>query len=134
MWPVSSHDTGIGDYVEAQAPRGNAATQWHQDWHLKKHVICVSILTDDIDDNSAPMMIGFGSIVIKCTGGKGLVVMRDVARWHKGSEHTRTKDRIMPSYRFATTAAQRLGFGIKKNLNHRTTAKSPPIIRVFLEK
>ena len=48
--------------------------------------------------------------------------------------HTGTNDRIMPSYRFATTAAQKLGFGIKKSLNHRTTAKFPPIIRVFLEK
>ena len=64
----------------------------------------------------------------------GLVVMRDVAKWHKGSEHTGTKDRIMASYRFTTTEAQKLGFGIKKNLNHRTTAKFPPIIRGFLEK
>ena len=40
----------------------------------------------------------------------------------------------MPTYRFATTAAQALGFGIKKSLNHRTTAKFPPIIRGFLEK
>ena len=134
LFPGSSYDTGIGDYVEAQAPSGNAATRWHQDWHLKGHVICVSILTDDIDDNSAPMMIGFGSTVIKCTGGKGLVVMRDVATWHKGSEHTGTQDRIMASYRFATTTAQKLGFGIKKNLNHRTTAKFPPIIRGVLEK
>ena len=80
------------------------------------------------------MMIGYGSTVIKCTGRKGLVVMRDVAAWHKGSEHTGTQDRIMASYRFATTAAQKLGFGIKKNLNHRTTAKFPPIIRGVLEK
>ena len=134
LFPGSSYDTGIGDLVEAQAPSGNAATQWHQDWNLKEHVICVSILTDDIDDNSAPMMIGFGSTVIKCTGGKGLVVMRDVATWHKGSEHTGKQDRIMPSYRFATPAAQKRGFGIKKNLNHRTTAKFPPIIRGVLEK
>ena len=40
----------------------------------------------------------------------------------------------MASYRFATTTAQKLGFGIKKNLNHRTTAKFPPIIRGVLEK
>jgi hypothetical protein len=133
LFPGSSYDTGIGDYVKAKAP-GSSATMWHQDWHLEGHVICVSILTDEVDDENAPMMIGFGSTVIKCTGGKGLVVMRDVAKWHKGSMHTGSKDRIMPSYRFATTAAQKLGFGIKKSLNHRTTAKFPPIIRVFLEK
>ena len=32
LFPGSSYDTGIGDLVEAQAPSGNAATQWHQDW------------------------------------------------------------------------------------------------------
>jgi len=132
LFPGSSYDTGVGDYVEKEAP-GSSATRWHKDWALEGHVICVSILTHDIDDNSAPMMIGLGATVIKCTGCIGLVIMRDVAKWHKGSMHTGTKDRIMPSYRFATEAAQKLGFGIKKNLNHRTLAKFPPIIRGFLE-
>ena len=104
LFPGSSYDTGVGDYVEKEAP-GFSATRWHKDWALEGHVICVSILTHDIDDNSAPMMIGFGATGIKCTGCIGLVIMRDVAKWHKGSMHTGTKDRIMPSYRFATEAA-----------------------------
>ena len=134
LYPGSSYDTGIGDLVEAHAPSGNAATQWHQDWQLKGHVLCLSVFTHDIGDNCAPMMIGFGNTVIKCTGGKGLVIIRDVAVWHKGSQHTGNVDRIMPSYRFTTPAAQALGYGIRKSLNYNTAAKFPPIIRGVLEK
>jgi len=123
LHPGCSYDTGIGDYVIAGAPSGNAATQWHQDWHLPNHCICVSILTDTITDDDAPMMIGFEDLVLKCTGPKGMVIMRDVSVWHRGSMHTGSRNRIMPSYRFATAAAHALGFGIKKNLRYRTAIK-----------
>ena len=133
-FPEASYDTGLGDYVCAGANGGVPATQWHQDWDLPGHVICVSVFTHDIKDCDAPMLIAFGDEIIKCTGPKGTILMRDVAVWHKGTAHSGIVDRIMPSYRFTTIHAQRLGYGVSKKLKKRTADKFPPCIRKFLAK
>ena len=133
-FPETEYDTGLGDYVCAGATGGVPATQWHQDWDLPGHVICVSVFSDDISDDDAPMLLALGDEIIKCTGPKGTIVMRDVAVWHKGTAHLGNVDRIMPSYRFTTLHAQRLGYGLTKKLNQRTAAKFPPCIRKFLAK
>ena len=134
QFPEAVYDTGLGDYVCAGANGGVAATQWHQDWDLPGHVICVSVFAHEITDYDAPMLIALGDEIIKCTGPKGTILMRDVAVWHKGTAKTGNVDRIMPSYRFATIHAQRLGYGVSKKLKPRTAAKFPPCIRKFLAK
>ena len=133
-FPGAEYDTGLGDYVCAGAGLGVPATQWHQDWDLPGHMICVSCFCADITDADAPMLLALGDEIIKCTGAKGTIVMRDVAVWHKGTAHLGNADRIMPSYRFSTLHAQRLGYGLQKMLNQRTAAKIPPCIRKFLTK
>ena len=130
----TEYDTGLGDYVCAGAEGGVPATQWHQDWDLPGHMICVSVFSADITDDDAPMLLALGDEIIKRTGAKGTIVMRDVAVWHKGTAHLGDVDRIMPSYRFTTLHAQRLGYGLTKKLNQRTVAKFPPCIRKFLAK
>ena len=130
----TEYDTGLGDYVCAGAEGGVPATQWHQDWDLPGHMICVSVFSADITDDDAPMLLALGDEIIKRTGAKGTIVMRDVAVWHKGTAHLGNADRIMPSYRFSTLHAQRLGYGLQKMLNARTAAKFPPCIRKFLRK
>ena len=134
LFPGSSFDTGIGDYVAAEAPGGNAATQWHQDRHLPRHVICATILTAEIGDSDAPMLIAANDHVIKVTGPKGMVLLRDVSIWHKGTAHSGDMDRRMASYLFCTVAAQELGCGVSKRLNRRTADKFPPVIKSFLSK
>ena len=133
-FPGCTYDTGLGDYVVARAPSGNAATQWHQDWDMAGHCICVSVLTGDIGDDDAPMLLALEDQVVKCTGRKGMVIIRDVSVWHRGTAHMGVNDRIMPSYRFATADAHRVGYGMSKVLRKRMSEHFPPVIKTFLEK
>ena len=80
------------------------------------------------------MLIAANDHVIKVTGPKGMVLLRDVSIWHKGTAHSGDMDRQMASYRFCSATAQKLGFGVSKKLNRRPADKFPPVIKSFLSK
>ena len=67
--------------------------------------------TGDVGDDDAPMLLALGDQVIKCTGRTGMILVRDVSVWHRGTAHMGRTGRIMPSCRFATAAAHRAGHG-----------------------
>ena len=94
-------DTCGGDYVGPWAP-ASRATYWHQDWDACHHVVAVSVIIEEITLDMAPLVMATESTQVPIVGPAGLIVVRDVAVWHRGSINRTDFGRPLPCFRFST--------------------------------
>jgi hypothetical protein len=99
-------ETCGGDVVLPGAPP-SPATEWHQDWHQSGMMIAVSVALAPIRLSDGPLWIATKASQVPCVAGApGLVIVRDVSAWHRGSVHTGELVRAMPCFRFSSSKAR----------------------------
>ena len=95
-----------GDVVLPGAPNSDA-TKWHRDWELSNLIVAVSVFIHPITVVDAPLWIATPDKQVCCVGQPGRLLVRDVATWHRGSDHLGVTARALPTYRFTSAKARR---------------------------
>jgi hypothetical protein len=99
-------ETCGGDVVLPGAPPSHA-TEWHQDWCEPGMIIAVSVALAPITLLDAPLWIATKASQVPCVAGTpGLVIVRDVSAWHRGSVHAGELARAMACFRFSSSKAR----------------------------
>ena len=104
--PTLKLESWGGGVVLPGAPNSNA-TKWHQDWQYSNLVVAVSVFLHPITEEDAPLWIATPDKQVCCVGPPGRLLVRDVATWHRGSEHLGATARALPAYRFTSAKARR---------------------------
>ena len=93
----------------------------------------VSVSLDDISETDAPIWMATHDAQIPVVGPRGLVLVRDVATWHRGSVHAGLQPRALPAFRYSTDICREVdSTSTRKVIRNRTFFKFHPHLRPFL--
>ena len=106
-----------GDFVEAGAGDEGFAGErnpcdWHQDTKFYLQWFAVSILTEEVAADQAPMEIkSWGKpdsdVVSKCACKPGLCLIRDTHATHRGTANRTARSRPLPTFRLVSGASKK---------------------------
>ena len=103
------NNQGIIKLTGAGLP-ASVATEWRQGCEVPNYVLCLSLLVNDVENTDAPLWIATQEDQFQCSGLKGLVILRDVKTWHRGSLHKGDSPRIPPCFRFPIAVVRLTGY------------------------
>jgi len=120
-----------GDVVRGKAGFASPCMP-HSDWKgVPDGVVCISVFLHDVSHDNAPMMVWSRSDG-RCytgVGRKGSILIRCVDTIHSGSQNHETGDRVLPAYRFVTSAALRQRWTPRSFVSEEAFATFTPPLR-----